>query len=87
MVACDDSWSLLQLSGRLIRQALSYQVHSSKLPVSRTHTAVAIKGLVVELQLLPELRVIRATLHAKNATGLLRQVRAVAYACMSLPIG
>lgn len=43
--------------------------------VSRTLTAVRIKGLLVVLALLEKERVIEVKMFAKNASGLLAQVR------------
>ena len=65
---------VMQLAGRLVRLAQVYQNHFTMPIVSRTFAAVNIKGLLVELELLPEMRVIEVKMYAKNATGLLGQV-------------
>eukprot|EP00045_Choanoeca_perplexa_P016539 m.224419 g.224419 ORF g.224419 m.224419 type:complete len:1058 (+) comp17288_c0_seq2:1-3174(+) len=63
-----------QLAGRLVRRAQVYQEHFTMPVASRTFAAVRIKGLLVELELLPEARVIKVNMYAKNATGLASQV-------------
>ena len=42
--------------------------------ISRTFAAVRLKGLLVELQLLSNMRVIQVRMYANNATGLVAQV-------------
>ena len=64
----------MQLAGRLVRLAQVHQKHFTMPVVSRTFAAVSIKGLLVELKLLPEMRIIEVKMYAKNATGLLGQV-------------
>ena len=67
---------LLQLVGQMVRNSQSSRIGGYDLPpMTRHYARVNVSRFAVELEPVPELRVIKATIHATNASGIMVQVR------------
>jgi len=67
---------VLQLVGRMVRNSQSSSLGGYDLPpMTRHYARVHVSQFAVELEPVPELRVIKATIHATNASGIVVQVR------------